>query len=47
MTDKCPHCEGMLLEKHEEFIVEQGEKMKVLHLRCIRCGKWTKQEIKL
>ncbi|MGY5876393.1 MAG: hypothetical protein RTU30_11660 [Candidatus Thorarchaeota archaeon] len=43
MTENCPFCEGRLIEKHEEVVEERGKRIKVLHLRCVRCGKWTKK----
>jgi hypothetical protein len=45
MNGKCLHCGGRLLEKHEEFLAKQGKTVKVLHLRCVGCGKYTTREI--
>ncbi|MHA1882665.1 MAG: hypothetical protein ACTSUO_06430 [Candidatus Thorarchaeota archaeon] len=44
MKNECPHCGGRLIEKHSEEVTERGQTTKLIHLRCLNCGKWTKYE---
>jgi len=44
LNEECPHCGGRLIEKHEETMVEEGKTIVFVHLRCVKCGKWTKRE---
>jgi DNA-directed RNA polymerase subunit RPC12/RpoP len=45
MLEKCPHCGGYLREKHDETKTERGRTFKIIHYRCIKCGKWSREEI--
>jgi uncharacterized protein with PIN domain len=44
LNEECPHCGGRLIEKHEETMIEEGKTIVFVHLRCVKCGKWTKRE---
>ena len=44
MNERCPHCEGRLIEKHHETVTEREKTIVFVYFRCVRCGKWTKRE---
>jgi len=44
MNERCPHCEGRLIEKHHEAVIEREPTIVFVYFRCVRCGKWTKRE---
>ena len=44
LNEDCPYCRGRLIEKHEEIKVERGKTIVFVHFRCVKCGKWIKQE---
>jgi len=44
MNERCPHCEGRLIEKHYEAVIEREKTIVFVYFRCVRCGKWTKRE---